>query len=215
MPGMTSRSGGGMGAGGMIKAIGGGVGTVVLIIIIVIAKFALKTSSRSANTESLSSLGIDQKKADPDKMIAAARAYALKWKSDAGFWSVNIQKLRSDGTVDLTTSNVVVEYFSPSAVASPLQSVRDDSIKKFNFMNEDMVYRDMWGVRKQYNPAPAPTKIPGCTGAKLAAKLVGMGLLKSGGTVHAQIDPAFGDEWLVQTSAGPKKFDLGSCGERK
>lgn len=204
-----------MGGGNMLKTIGGGVGTVIILIVIAVVKFGFRSASRSANTESLSSLGIQEKKADPDKMIAAARAFALKWKSDAGFWSVNIQKLKSDGTVDLTSSNVVVEYFSPSAVSSPLQSMRDDSIKKFNFMNDTMNYRDRWGVRKRYNPAPRPTAIPGCTAKALAKKLVSMRLMKSGGTVHAQIDPAFGDEWLVQTSSGPKKFDLGSCGERK
>ena len=38
-----------------------------------------------------------------------------------------------------------------------LQSVRDDSIKKFTFQNGDMDYRIIWGVRKQYKPAPRPT----------------------------------------------------------
>ena len=215
MPAMTTRSGGGFGSGGMLKAIGGGVGTVILVIIIAFAKFGMKSATKSTTSESLSSLGIDEKKGDPDKMIAAARAYALKWKSDAGFWSVNILKLRADGTVDLTNSNVVVEYFSPSAVSSPLQSVRDDSIKKFTFQNGDMDYRIIWGVRKQYKPAPRPTAVPGCTSKALATKLVSMGLLKPGGSVHAQIDPAFGDEWLVQTGSVPKRFDLMSCAEKK
>ncbi|MFT3764683.1 MAG: hypothetical protein QM820_04075 [Minicystis sp.] len=220
-PMATFSSGGRAGgsSGNMLKAIGGGVGSVVLVIVLVIFKIAVRSGSSSVssggNAESFSSLGIDKKKGDPDKMIAAARAYALKWKSDAGFWSVNIQKLGSDGTVDLTTSNVMVEYFSPSAVSSPNQKMRDDSIKKFNFMNDEMTYRDIWGVRKQYNPAPRPTAIPGCTAKQLAAKLVGMGLLKTGGTIHAQIDPAFGDEWLVQTGGAPRRFDLQTCGEKK
>jgi hypothetical protein len=214
-PGTTFNRSGGGGSGGMIKAIGGGVGTVILLIVVAFLKFGLKSAARSQYTESLSSMGINQKKADPDKMIAAARAYALKWKSDAGFWSVNILKLGSDGTVDLTKSNVLVEYFSPSAVSSPLSSVRDDSIKKFNFNDSTMNYKDKWGVRKQYSPPPRPTAIPGCTAKQLAAKLGSMGLLKPGGTVHAQIDPAFGDEWLVQTPGGPKRFDLATCTEKK
>ena len=218
-PMATFSSGGPAGGGNALKAIGGAAGTIVLIIIVIIFKVAVRSGGRalsnSGGTESLSGLGIDKKKGDPDKMIAAARAYALKRKSDAGFWSVNIQKLGSDGTVDLTSSNVLVEYFSPSAVSSSNQKMRDDSIKKFNFMNDDMTYRDIWGVRKQYNPAPKATAIPGCTAKQLAAKLVSMGVLKSGGTIHAQIDPAFGDEWLVQASTGPRRFDLQTCGEKK
>ena len=212
-PGMTFNRGGG--SGGMIKAVGGGVGTVVLLIAFAFFKFGLKSAVKSSNQESLSSLGIEKTKADPDKMIAAARAYAKKWKSDAGFWSVNILKLGAGGTVDLTSSNVVVEYFSPSAVSSPMSKIRDNSIKKFNFNDNGMNFNEIWGVRKQYSPAPRPTAIPGCTAKQLAAKLGSMGILKSGGTVHVQIDPAFGDEWLVQTPSGPKRFDLATCGEKK
>lgn len=164
---------------------------------------------------SLSSVGIDKTKADPDRMISSAQSYAKKWKSDAAFWSINILALRADGTVDLSNSNVVVEYYSPSSVASASKTVRDDSIKKFNFVDGNMLYGDKWGVTKRYDPAPSPTKIPTCTAKLLAAKLLALGILKPGGTVHAQIDPAFGDAWLVQTGSGPRKFDLASCSELK
>ena len=35
------------------------------------------------------------------------------------------------GTVDLSASNVMVEYFSPSAASSPSYDVRSDALKKF------------------------------------------------------------------------------------
>jgi hypothetical protein len=218
-PTFSTSSGGGLGSGNTLKAIGGGVGGVVLLIAFIIFKVVVRTGVSSVTgqkgTESLSGLGIDKKKGDPDKMIAAARAFALKWKGDAGFWSVNIQQLGSDGTVDLNGSNVMVEYFSPSAVSSPLTSVRDDSIKKFNFMNDDMTYRDIWGVRKQYTPAPKATSIPGCTARMLAQKLNQAGYFKGKSSLHVQIDPALGDEWLVQTGSGPRRFDLQTCTEKK
>jgi hypothetical protein len=215
MGGMPMR-GVGVGAGGpsKLKVIGGGI----LAVVVAIGYGALRMGSSflpKAGHEKISNLGIDQKKADPDKMIAAAAAYAKKWKSDAGFWSVTIQKLGADGTVDLSQTNVVVEYFSPSAVSSPLPTTRNDSIKKFNFIGEDMDYTNIWGVTKQYNPAPKATAIPGCTAKQLAAKLVQLGILKPGASTQVSIDPAFGDQWLVQTGSVPRSFDLGNCAEKK
>ncbi len=201
----------------MLKTVGG----VVLAVVVGIGYGGLKLFGKKAlglptGTESLSSLGIDQKKGDPDKMIAGAAAYAKKWKSDAAFWSVNIAALGADGTTDLTDKNVVVEYFSPSAVSSPLQAMRDDSIKKFNFIGENMQYKDQWGVKKQYSPPPKGPPIPGCTAKMLAAALVKQGILKPGQTVQASIDPAFSEtSWIVQTPSKPLNFDTSTCAPRK
>jgi hypothetical protein len=218
MPGgnYSSVTTSGGGSGNMLKA----VGTVLLIIIVVIFKVVVRGGVKAATgggsmRESISDLGIDKKKADPDKMIAAARAFAIKWKSDSAFYGVNIQKLRADGTVDLTDSNVVVEYFSPAAVSSPSVTIRNDSIKDFNFNDDTMSYAQQIGVNKRYDPPPRATNIAGCTVKTLTAKLVQVGILKTGGSVHAQIDRNFSDDWLVQTPSGPRHFDLGTCAEKK
>jgi hypothetical protein len=205
------------GAGNTIKAIGGGILAVVVAIGYGGLKFfGKKALGVSDGNESLSSLGIDQKKADPDKMIMAAQAYAKKWKSDAAFWSITIQNLGPDGTTDLSASNVVVEYFSPSKVSSILKTDRDDSIKKFNFINESMQYKDIWGVTKQYNPPPKGPPVPACTAKKLAETLVKSGALKPGQTIQASIDPAFSEtSWIVQTPGKPSHFDTATCAPRK
>ena len=214
MPGMPNMA---MSAGGpsKLKIIGGVVGSVILAL--AYGGFSMLRGGflGTPGVEKIASLGIDQKKGDPDKMIAGAAAYAKKWQSDAGFWSVNIAKLRADGTVDLTDSNVVVEYFSPSAVSSPLTSIRDNSIKKFNFIDDRMDHKDIWGVRKQYSPAPKPTPIPGCTAKMLAAKLVSVGALKPGNPLQVSIDPQFGSEWIAQTGGVPRRFDTQTCAEKK
>jgi hypothetical protein len=213
MPGMGMR---GVGAGpSKLKIIGGVVGSVILALGYGGFKMLGRGLLGTPGVEKISSLGIDQKKGDPDKMIAGAAAYAKKWASDAGFWSVTIAKLNADGTVDLSNSNVVVEYFSPSAVSSPLSTIRDNSIKKFNFIDDRMDYKDIWGVRKQYTPAPKPTAIPGCTAKMLAAKLVSVGALKPGAPIQVSIDPAFGSEWIAQTGSVPRRFDTQTCAEKK
>jgi hypothetical protein len=193
---------------------------ISIVVVLGVAAVGISTAGwryfvGAPGSASLSSLGIDKKKADPDRMISAAQSYARKWKSDAAFWSINIQQLGADGTVDLSNSNVVVEYYSPSGVSSPSKSARDDSIKKFNYIGDSVQYGAKWGVTKRSDPAPSPTPVPTCTAKLLAARLVSLGILKSGSTVHAQIDPAFDDEWLVQTGGGPRKFDLSNCNERK
>ena len=198
------------GGGATLKAVGG----AVLAIVAGLAYAGVKLFLPKRGIESVSNLGIDKKKADPDKMIAGAAAYAKKWKSDAGFWSVNILALGADGTVDLTSSNVVVEYFSPGAISSVLPSTRDDSIKKFNFIDGNMQYKDVWGVRKQYNPPPHPTPIPSCTAKMLAATLVKQGILKTGASLHVSIAPEFSDAWIVQTPSKPLHFDSATCTQR-
>lgn len=163
---------------------------------------------------SVSSLGIDNKKADPDKMLAAAVPYAKKWKGDAVFWSMTVQKLRADGTTDLSDTNVNIEFVSPSGVSSFIGSQRDDSIKKFNFIDGKMQFKDKWGVRERASSAPHGMPIPGCTAKKLAEKLVSMKIMKPEG-VQATIDPHFSEGWLVQTGSIPKKFDIMTCAELK
>jgi hypothetical protein len=217
---MAFKSTSGGGGPSKVATIGGGVLAVIAAIAVggfkTFGRNLLKGGSTNAGTQTLASIGVDQKKGDPDKMIAAAAAYAKKWKSDAAFWSVNIAALGADGTIDLTDKNVVVEYFSPSGVSSALQTVRDDSIKKFNFIGENMQYADQWGVKKQYTPPPKGPPIPGCTAKMLAAALVKQGVLKAGQTLQASIDPMFSEtSWIVQAPGKPLHFDTATCAPRK
>lgn len=78
-----------------------------------------------------------------------------------------------------------------------------------------MIDGDIPGVWEQYSPAPRATAIPGCTAKQLAAKLGTLGLLRPGSAVQVSINPAFGDEWSVQTGGVPRKFDLQTCSEKK
>ena len=164
---------------------------------------------------SLSSVGIDEKKGDPDKMILAAGGLAKKWRSDAVFRSVNIQKLGSDGTTDLSKDNVQVEYFSPMGVASIIKKINDDSIKKFSFSGTGVNYKDIWGPTKRWDPAPPASPIPQCTAKMLAAK-VG---IKPGKFVHASYDPTFWQgeaTWSVQSDDPPMqaRYSGASCEKR-
>lgn len=140
---------------------------------------------------SLSSVGIDEKTADPDKMIAAVRPLAKKWRADAELYSINILGLRTTGTVDLSEggSVVTIEYFSPAAVSSPSTTVRKDSIKKFIFNSAGVDYSAIWGVRERQSNV-APTPVPSCTAKQVAAALAGKGL-KAGKTAHLNLDPTF------------------------
>jgi hypothetical protein len=171
---------------------------------------------------STSSLGIDEKAADVDKMIAAVRSLAKKWRPDAEFYSVNVLGLGPSGTVNLTDSGsvVTIEYFSPSAVSSPSSSVRSDSIKKFNFNSVGLDYSVIWGVKERQEHVP-PTPIPSCTAKQVAAALAAKGL-KAGKTAHISVDPTFSfatkelswhamadepkiDAWLSIASCAPTK----------
>jgi hypothetical protein len=210
----------GVAAGGgpsKLKIIGGAILAVVVAVVAGGAKLFFKNLGKDPGRESLSSLAISPKKGDPDKMIAAASAYAKKWRSDAVFRSITISALGADGTIDLTDKNVVVEYFSPGGVSSLVKSVRDDSIKKYNFIGDNMMWdtKLIWGPTKQLSPPPPATPIPGCTAKMLAAAAVKAGALKQGGTVQASLDPNFSMSWIVQAPSGPMHFDASTCAPRK
>jgi len=210
----------GVAAGGpsKFKIIGGGVLAVVAATAVGGAKLWFRNLGKDPGKESLSSLSITPKKGDPDRMISAASAYAKKWRSDAVFRSVTIMALGADGTQDLTDKNVVVEYFSPSGVSSAVKSLREDSIKKYNFMGDDMTWdtKMIWGPTKQLTSPPPATKIPGCSAKMLAAALVKQGTLKPGTTVQVSLDPNFSEtSWIVQAPSGPLHFDAATCTPRK
>jgi hypothetical protein len=166
--------------------------------------------------DSLSSVGIsDAKKAEPDKMILATAPLAKKWRSDAAFLGVNILGLGPDGTVDLTKTNVVIEYFSPSRVTLASAKSREDAVKKFNFNDNGVTYKDKYNATNQWKDAHE-TPMPGCTVKQVAAKLAALGL-KPGQTAHLSLDPNFGTVWHAMAES-PKidvRYDIGTCAERK
>ena len=65
-------------------------------------------------------LGISYEKADPNKIIAKLEKRAKKWRKDAKFYSMHINELQSDGTLDFSSKKptMTVEFFSPSLVGS-------------------------------------------------------------------------------------------------
>jgi hypothetical protein len=193
-----------------LKIIGGVVLAAVLGIGWTVVKYVIKPKT-SASTKDL---GIsDQKKADPMKAIEGTKTLAKKWRSDAEFHGINILAMNTDGTIDLTKSNMVVEWYSPSRVTSSSAKGREDSVKKFAINDDRVDYASLWGATKPWQGVK-PTPIPKCTTEKLAKQLAKTEKWKSG-TVHVAIDPNWGHYWHVLSSSPQinKWYDLDSCEE--
>jgi hypothetical protein len=167
----------------------------------------------------LSSYNITENAADPDAMIRSAGELARSWRSDAVFSSINILGMRTDGTVDLTSSSntVMVEYFSPARVSSFLERERRDSIKKYSFTRTGINYNTTWGVRRRVE-RPVATPTPTCGARQLGAVLAAQGVPPTA-SLHVQYDPQFAFAvngalaWHV-TSSNPaidRWYDVGSC----
>lgn len=202
-----------LGVGGAIAAV---IAVTVLKIVVGGAIPGMGHGTAPGNTK-VSELGIDEKAADPDKMIANVKARALAWKKDAQFYSVNVLGLGPNGTVDLTDdgSVVTVEYFSPSAVASNSPEERKNAIKKFVFNSVGMS-EDIWGVRERSDHVPA-TPIPRCPAKQIGQALAQKGL-KAGKTAQLTLDPQFAfatDKLSYSVNMSDPKlqvwFDINSC----
>jgi hypothetical protein len=174
----------------------GGIGSVFVAIAFVVFRVVLHGAipgvgggTVPGNTP-LSEVGIEEKAADPDKMIANTRARAKKWKSDAEFYSINVLGLTSAGVVDLDndSSVVTVEFFSPSAAGSNSPSERQNAIVKFTF-NKYGMNQEVWGVKERSDHVPA-TPTPRCA-AKQIGQILGQKGLQPGKPAHISLDPAF------------------------
>ncbi len=176
---------------------------IVIVVVLVIAgsvAFALIKSKKSGSSTkkgnlSYSSLGLDMKKGDPDKMISAVEAQAKKWKKDAVWWSINLQWVNADGTVDLSKGGAQVEYISVAGVTSTNKTVRDDSVKEFVFGPAGVDFSGIIGAREPWEGVTAGPQIGACQ-IKDVIKLLA---LPAGKTVRVTFDPqfAFDESWHV------------------
>lgn len=174
----------------------GAIGAVVLGVGFTVFKMFLHGaipgvgSGTAPGNVALKELGIEEKTADPDKMISSVRARAKQWKPDAEFYSINVLGMGPSGMVDLSdqASVVTVEYFSPSAVGSASPTDRQNALLKFTFNSYGM-NQEAWGVRERSEHVPA-TPVPRCAAKQIGQVLSQKGLTQ-GKTAHVDLDPQF------------------------
>ncbi|MEO7097430.1 MAG: hypothetical protein ABI175_29485 [Polyangiales bacterium] len=161
--------------------------------------------------ESAKSMGLDPKKADPDAMIEKTQTLARKWRPDAEFLAMNITGMNPDGTIDLSAHNVIIEFFSPSRVQASSANGRTDAVKKFNFNDDDVNYKDVFDATNVWTDVkPTPHE---CTVAKVT-KIIKKKGFKSG-TAQITLDPKVGFAWHVLASGAKINawYDLETCEE--
>ncbi len=195
------KVGGGAGGVSKFKIIGG----VVLVIALSIAGviFKMKFGTTAKGNVSYSSLGVDHKKPDGDKLIASLATPAKKWKRDAIWWSANYQSVDAEGRVDVSKGAKVV-YISTGAVSSHAKSVRKDSIKKYQAGPAGVNGKALWGATEPWDGIekhPEPTcKI------KDVMAIVGK-QLPAGKTVRITFDPKFADYYAWRVINDDLKID--------
>ena len=181
------------------------IGSVVLVIALSIAGVIIKMKMGGTAKGNLSyaSLGVDSKKPDGDKLIAALATPAKKWKKDAMWWSANFQAVDAEGRVDVSKGAEVV-YISENGVQSNAKSVRKDSIKKYGAGSAGVKHRDLWGATDAWEGVeqhPAPQ----CT-IKDVMAIVGK-QLPAGKTVRVTFDPKFADYYAWRVLSDNPKMD--------
>lgn len=191
--------------------VGGGVsrvkifGTLALVIALaiggVIVKMKLGTTAKG--NLSYASLGVDAKKPDGDKLIAALAAPAKKWKRDAIWWSANFQAVDAEGRVDVSKGAEIV-YISEGAVQSHAKSVRKDSIKKFGAGMAGVSHKQLWGATDPWEGIERHP-VAQCT-IKDVMALVGP-TLPAGKTVRVTFDPRFADFYAWRVMSDELKLD--------
>jgi len=202
-PGVTPpaiRSGGGlsrfmgMGAGVLFALVIGGVvlaQNVFGIDIPIIGRFVGGGGSGKAKAKrELDKMGVEYEAANPNDIIKGMQKRAKKWRKEAEFYSVSINGLKSDGTIDFSSDNstMVVEFFSPKLVGSTSKSKREKSIRKY-VINKYNVDEQIWGVKKRYTDVPG-TPIPECQLTDVGKLLEDRGM-KGKKTASVSLDPGF------------------------
>ncbi len=196
---LAIRGGGGlrrfMGMGfGLLFALvigGGALAQGVFGIEIPIIGRYIGGSGGSGNAKrALDKIGVDYEAANPNDIIKGMRKRAKKWRKEAEFYSVSINGLKSDGTIDFSKDNstMVVEFFSPKLVGSTSKSKREKSIRKF-VINKYKVAEQVWGVKKRYPDVPG-TPIPECQLEEVGKLLKERGM-KGKKTATVSLDPGF------------------------
>jgi hypothetical protein len=147
------------------------------------------SSGPSAKAE-FKKLGISYEKADPNEIIDKLERRAKKWRKDAKFYSMHINELQQDGTLDFSTKKptMTVEFFSPSLVGSSSSTKYKKGIRKF-VINYVKIDEQVWGTKKSYPDVPG-TPIPKCKMSKLAKSLKDKGLTKDS-RLSVGLDPGF------------------------
>jgi ribosomal protein L37E len=193
------------GGAGKVKMIGSVVGVGVLAVVGSIVGIKMKGTKAKKGMLSYSAISMDAKKIDADKMIGAVESTAKTWKKDAAFWSINLQAVHADGTVDASGGGAQVEYVSPSGVTNPSKKLREDSIKKFSFGPSGVDYSDIWGASDKWELDGTPPT-PHC-GIKNVTKQLASKGLTGDKTVRITFDPQFADSWSWHVLGEDPKID--------
>jgi hypothetical protein len=135
-------------------------------------------------------MGLSFTKADPNALIAKLEGRAKRWRKDARFYSLHINGMSGDGTIDFSTKkpNMTVEFFSPSLISSKSPASYKKGIRKF-MINAYKIDEQVWGVKKPHDDVPG-TPIPKCAMTKLVSTLKGEGVTPSS-EVMVSLDPGF------------------------
>jgi hypothetical protein len=184
------------GAGMQFKIIG----LVVVMIIGSVAVWFVKDKLRGDHTAkgsiSYKSIGLDPKHADADKLISSVARTATKWRTDAVFWALNLQAVHADGTVDTSNGGNLITYISLNGVSSHSKSVRDNSIKKFNFGPSGVDYSQVWGATDPWEDV-VPPDMPTCGLKDLMEKQLASRGITGKETVRISLDPDDYSVWHV------------------
>lgn len=182
--------------GGVALAVVLGVGGMI---------FRSKFKKPKKGMLSYSAMNLTADKIDADKMIPAVEATAREWRSDAAFWSINLQAVHADGTLDATSGGAQIEYVSLSGVTSELKKTRDDSIKKFSFGPSGADHSAIWGATNKWKITATPS-LPHCGIKNVVKQLVSKGLTGDK-TVRVTFDPQFADSLAWHVLGEDPKID--------
>jgi hypothetical protein len=198
-----------------IKLPGGGAGkakvgaAVVGVAALAVGGAILKSKLHGGKTKdgmlSYSSLKLDVKHIDADAMIPSVASTATHWKKDAAFWSINLQAVHADGTVDASGGGAQIEFVSPSGVNSVTKKGREDSIKKFSFGPSGIDFADTWGATDKWDLKDTPP-LPHC-GIKNVTKQLATKGLTGDKTVRITFDPQFAESWSWHVLGEDPKLD--------
>ncbi len=142
------------------------------------------------------SLQLNPAKLDADGLVARVKRHARRWKFDAAWWSMDLRRVRSDATIDVTrlgTASLV--FVSPSRVQSTDPQRRQDAMRRYVFGREAIAVSARIGVRQRWKSIYVPPR-PECTIARLVRALRVRGL-----TPAHTIDVSFDPRWAYGTEA--------------
>lgn len=193
------------------------IGFVIFAIIASVAAFVIKSKFKGDTTAkgnlSYKSLGLNAKAAPVDDLVDAVGREARRWRKDAVWWSMNLQTVKADGTIDTNKAGAEVVYISLGGVQDSVKSRRDDSIKKFNFGPSGVSHDQKWGATDPWTevyPLPAPK----CGVKQLMEKELNKRGVTGDKVVRISIDPDDYGVWHVWGDINAY-FSTDDCSELK